>query len=271
MLQYLIMRNMIVLRSTERRALRYGPRVLANSIPKSGTHLLRNVLKQLPNIVPRWIYHIDHQIPGFMLQINAIKGGQCVTAHLPWSPPLEKLLNRRNVKTFLMVRDLRDICVSAAYYGTYRDKSHRLYPYYRSLPSDNERLMASIAGIEGHQLPDGVRSKSWGEHAEGFLPWFNVHDCLVVRFEDLVGESGGGSKTRQLDTVKLIVNHLDMELSHAALEKIATNAFSINAKTYRKGQIGDWQNHFNSAHKQVFKKTAGKTLIAMGYTNDLDW
>jgi hypothetical protein len=42
------------LNSCEFQAFRYGPKVLANSIPKGGTHLLSRVLSLFPLLVPRW-------------------------------------------------------------------------------------------------------------------------------------------------------------------------------------------------------------------------
>jgi len=40
---------------------------------------------------------------------------------------------------------------------------------------------------------------------------------------------------------------------------------------YRKGQQGDWMNHFNSKHKEVFKEKYGQLLIDLGYEKDLNW
>lgn len=269
--QYILMRHLIALSGMERVALRSGQRIFANSIPKAGTHLLRKVINQLPGVVPSWTYHIDHQISGWQKQIQAVRRGQVVTAHLPWSTELAALLEQQECKLLLMIRDLRDIAVSGAFYGAYKDKSHRLHHYLNSLSSDDERLMASIAGIDGHLLADGIRSKSWGEHAEGFLPWFDDDACLVIRFEDLIGESGGGSRSRQLQAISSIAAHLGVSLDEESLAKIADNAFSTRSRTYRKGQIGDWQNHFNEEHKRVFQQTAGDALIRMGYVENSEW
>ena len=55
--QHLVMRHIVPLNRYERRALVEGPKVFANSIPKSGTHLARHVLSLIPGMVARWTFH----------------------------------------------------------------------------------------------------------------------------------------------------------------------------------------------------------------------
>jgi hypothetical protein len=40
---------------------------------------------------------------------------------------------------------------------------------------------------------------------------------------------------------------------------------------YRKGEPGDWKNHFTTAHKKYFKKEYGDLLIKLGYEGDYNW
>ena len=39
----------------------------------------------------------------------------------------------------------------------------------------------------------------------------------------------------------------------------------------RKGIVGDWQNHFDGAHKKAFKSYANQTLLRLGYVEGEDW
>lgn len=89
------------------------------------------------------------------------------------------------------MRDPRDIAISNYVYITYIDSSHRLHKYFKTLNSDSERLMASIQGVEGKDLLDNISSLSLADHVNGYLPWIDKPDCLVVRFEDLVGVRRG--------------------------------------------------------------------------------
>lgn len=40
---------------------------------------------------------------------------------------------------------------------------------------------------------------------------------------------------------------------------------------YRKGQAGDWMNHFKPAHVQRFKEQYNDLLLKLGYETDADW
>ncbi|QIZ72489.1 sulfotransferase domain-containing protein [Oxynema aestuarii] len=257
---------------SEFKATSLGARVLANSFFKSGTHLLTRVLDLLPLIVPRWSYHIavsESQIP--YQDLGRIRNGQYSTAHLYWHPELVEILDTHNIRTLFIIRDPRDIAVSYSYYITHMLRSHPLSPYFNSLTSDAERLMATIVGVDKNLAPDGNRWKSIGEHAIAYAPWLDESTCLTVRFEDLVGSAGGGNDEKQVETVRAIISHLGIELSNNQIHEIASKAFFKKANTFRKGQIGDWKNHFLEEHKRAFKEVAGEAIIKYGYADGYDW
>jgi len=250
----------------------HGPKVIANSMPKAGTHLLTRVLELLPVFVPRWTYHaLVNKDPKLYQKIVKIRKGQYVSGHLQWNQELVSVLGEANIKTIFIIRDLRDIAFSNAYEMTYRNKSHRLHYYFNSLNSDNERLMASIVGVSGKQLKDGLRSPSLGENAAKFLPWLDDENCLSVRFEYLIGSSGDGQEHKQLETIRAIANYLNIDNSEEQIIQIAKNVFYKKSRTFRKGTIGDWRNHFTNEHKQAFKDVCGDILIKMGYADGYDW
>ena len=41
--------------------------------------------------------------------------------------------------------------------------------------------------------------------------------------------------------------------------------------TFRKGQPGNWRQHFSEANKALFKEQAGDLLLRLGYETDNDW
>lgn len=94
---------------------------------------------------------------------------------------------------------------------------------------------------------------------------------MTIRFEDLIGSSGGGSDKKQIETVNAIVKHIGIELSQEEIQQIAAKSFFTGSRTFRKGHIGDWRNHFTEEHKQIFKEVHGDTLIKLGYEKDYDW
>jgi len=249
----------------------HSPKVIANSMPKAGTHLLTRVLELLPVFVPRWTYHaLVNKDTKLYQKIFKIRQGQYVSGHLTWNQELIDVLNEANIKTLFIIRDLRDIAFSNAYYIN-RNKSHRLHTYFKSLNSDDERLMASIVGVSEKLLEDGLRSPSLGENAAGFMPWLDEKNCLPVCFEDLIGSSGDGQDHKQVETIRAIANYLNLDHSEEQIIQIAKNVFYKKSRTFRKGTIGDWRNHFTNEHKQAFKDVCGDILIKMGYADGYDW
>ena len=262
----------IPLTRRELNAYNNGAKVLINSRAKSGTFLLRRTLSLLPNFAPRWSYHgLVADTPQLYQKIQNIRRGQYVSGHLYWSRELVDLLVKHEIRTLFIIRDLRDVAVSLADYLTYKNTNHRLHPYFKSLPTDEARLMAAIVGVPGNLIGDGKREKSIGESGEAFAPWLNEPNCLAVRFEDMIGSAGGGSDRRQLDNVRAIVNYLGLDLSEEQITQVAQNIFFKRSTTFRKGQIGDWQNHFTDEHKRAFKEVAGEALINLGYESGFDW
>jgi hypothetical protein len=93
----------------------------------------------------------------------------------------------------------------------------------------------------------------------------------VVRFEDLVGDLGGGSKKAQYQLIKHLAGHLRLTLRMSDIERIAEASYSSRSPTFRKGQMGTWKAELTAEHKEAFKNIAGDLLIDLGYEQDLSW
>lgn len=250
--------------------LRSSPAIFVNSIPKAGTNLLGRVAANLPPMVPRWRYHIGPYAYGAEEQVRYVRRGQVATAHAKWSSRAQTALDANPaVVAYLMVRDPRDIAVSNALFIGGKATKHRLHEYYSSLPSDEERILASVLGIPSSKLQGAGPSLPLAEHFRGFTRWLSDSRYLLVRFEDLIGEAGGGSERRQRDTVARIGAHAGLALSPEEVKRVADSAFSQEVWTYRKGQIGDWRNYLTPAVEAAFKEATGEVLVSLGYESGL--
>ena len=106
--------------------------------------------------------------------------------------------------------------------------------------------------------------------------WLDDTKTLAVKFEDLVGERGGGSEEKRLSTVAQILDYLEIKLSLPQIKtKFASDILDPEeSHTYKKGNkgsIGSWKTRFKESHKQEFKKVAGNLLIDLGYETNLNW
>lgn len=247
--------------------------ILANSMPKAGTNLLLRVLYLMPPLHRKLMHTLLNADPSELYgKLESIRPGQIAAAHLYHTPQLAHTLLDLNIKHIFMIRDPRDIVVSNFIYITYKDTRHRLHHYFsETLHSDEERLSASIAGIKANLLRDNVESRSIAQHIEQYLPWMNDDWNYIVRFEELIGGRGGGHEDKQLEVLTGICNYIDLELSEQELNRVANQAFFTSSRTFFKGNIGSWKEHFTDRHRNMFKSLAGEMLIKLGYESNMDW
>ena len=261
------------------------PRVVANSIPKAGTHLLASALSRFPRMMSSGIHHAlnefsvsvgigPERIPdldwaALERALRRVRNGQFLTAHFPAAPGLADLLGELGYAHVLMVRDPRDIVVSHTFYvtGLARHFLHRRYT--QALRDPDARLMASIKGFAADEWGPG--QESIGARLDKYLPWLDDVACHVSRFEDLVGERGGGSATRQREALVALASHVGREVDEVRVTRVVRAAAAGRTATFRKGAIGDWRNHFGDQHRDAFKQVAGRQLIRLGYEEDDDW
>ena len=254
-----------------RRARHPGPRILANSIPKSGTHLLSRCLHLFPDVEDSGL-RIRGRIKPKTLgkRLNQVGGGCFIPLHLAFTPEREQLLADLGFTMVLIARDPRDIAVSHFHYVARKARMHRLRAYYNSLPDDSARLMASIRGISESMGQGRVRLGDINKRCRVYLGWAK-HGACVVKFEKLIGPLGGGTRQVQHGEIRRIAAHLGMALDTTTVEYIAANVYYRKSSTFRKGIVGDWMNHMTPEHKAAFKEVAGQLLIDLGYEADEDW
>ena len=249
-----------------------SPKVLANSIPKSGTNLLLRALYLFPSMHRKLHKTLDNRSDNIIRVLSGLKNGEICSAHLKYSDNIFNVLDENNIKHIIIARDPRDIAVSNAMYITYKDVNHRLSNYFiHELENDDQRIMSSIKGIPADKLKDGIESLSLKSHYDGYMRWRENKGCLIVRFEDLVGENGGGSEKAQLKCMKSIINHIGLDVSDNEIFKVSKKVFNPASRTFVKGQIGSWKKKMSEEHKDEIKISMGRYLTELGYEKNDDW
>lgn len=253
-----------------------APIVLGNAMPKSGSHLIIQVLQGLTRLGP----FIN---PGFppvnrsednrklsdeavLANIQRMRPGDIGYGYISAAEPFVSALTRLHRATIFVYRDPRDMIVSHIFYATQMHPGHWMRRYYTEvLHSMEERINAAITGVEepGSELTP-IRRRY-----EGYLGWLEQPNVLSLRFEDLILDRPAALE-RLLDYLKLRGFNLRMPRASA----IAVLEAAIAPKksgTFRKGQPGNWREHFTDANKELFKEKAGDLLFALGYEQGLDW
>ena len=246
-------------------------RALVNSVPKAGTHLLKRGLALLPGVQALDL-HFDIRQPAGDVRASllGLPPGAAATAHLVHSPEYVAALRGLDLAHLLVLRDPRDVALSLAeYIPTLR--AHYLHDTFAGL-SLEQRLTACICGLaEPRPSWDSVALHDVGALFAQFLPWAGEPGVCCLRFEDLVGEAGGGDAGRQRDALRRVAGALDVPLDGATLAAVAGGIFDRNSPTFRSGEIGGWRQRFGPEHVRAFKDVAGPLLVELGYERGLDW
>jgi Sulfotransferase domain len=254
------------------------PVLLANSFPKSGTHLLTQVLQGFPVIGPA----VDSGLPAIvtyegnsgrqrqaaeiLVDLQRLKAGDLAYGHIHALPEAVRFLCRPGYAAYFILRDPRDVVVSHVHYVTEMEPNHIHHRYYcQELHTFDERLAVSILGRPDDSIPfPNVQARF-----EPYLGWLDHPEVLVLHFEDFI--------QRQQLTLGRVLDHAvqrGFPLQASRPEAIQTLADSIDPQrspTFRSGKVGGWRDQFSAENKRLFKQVAGDLLLRLGYEQDNDW
>ena len=262
---------------------RKQPLVICNSYPKSGTHLLYQILYSIPGL-KKWDDIVSVQaLCGFMntsshirWKIGSAPDGSIVRSHLMYCDKILEILQQEKCQRFFIYRDLRDVAVSHARWVAKEERIF-LHQIYQQIADFDEQLMRSIKGVPvGSPFGSNLSQPDIGQDFSRWQGWIDDPNTLAIKFEDLVGERGGGSEEKRLDQVQQILDRLAINLSLQEIKsKFASYVMNpMESHTFvkgGKGKKGSWKMVFQPQHKQAFKQVAGDTLIELGYETDLNW
>lgn len=265
-------------KSIQQGSLSGSPILFANSFPKSGTHLLTQVLHGFTRLGP----FVDSGLPAIVTyegstgrprNVDAIlkdlyrlKPGDIAYGHLHAIPEVVAALTRPEVRSFFIFRDPRDVVVSHVHYVTEIETDHVHHHYYaQELHSFDERLIASILGRPGLTNPfPNILGRF-----QPYLGWLDIPETLVLRFEDLISH-----RTASLGRILGHVVSRGFPLKYpreASIQVLDSVIDPGKSPTFRSGKVGQWQESFTHEHRELFKGIAGDLLIRLGYEHDHDW
>jgi hypothetical protein len=163
-----------------------------------------------------------------------------------------------------MIRDPRDIVVSGVFYML-KKRNHEFHDLFSQCPNVRSCIEMSIVGNGAANLQD-IRSSLMR-----YAGWIDCPEALTVRFEDLIGERGGGSAECQMHTIEGLFEHIGVQLDASFQRTLKNQLFSSASPTFRKGRIGGWVKYFDADLRATFKDVANDILIKFGYETDADW
>ena len=253
-----------------------APPVFGNSKPKSGSHLLLQILNGFTQIMPYRYVDADpvrtiqkdggrRTTDDVLADLKAVPRGVIGWGYVEATPENVGFLCKPERVNYFIYRDPRDMLVSQIFFATDMHEEHGMHEYYQSLPDFGERLKAAITGIDR----DGLRMVSVKQRYEGVFQWLEQKHVLCLRFEDLI-DNRQGTLDAMLDEVERTGYRIPTP-REKALSILVEAIQPRKSHTFRSGKTGGWREHFTESHKTLFKDIAGDLLIRLGYEKNNDW
>ena len=87
------------------------------------------------------------------------------------------------------------------------------------------------------------------------------------------GSPGGSRRRRKPAGASIGLTAAELQAAAPSHETKTLPGFKqVDLKSAtRKGQTGDWQNHFDDRLRRIFKEEAGQALVQAGYETGLNW
>jgi hypothetical protein len=272
------LRRLLQMVRYRRISLRDMPVLFANSFPKSGTHLLTQVLQGFTRLGPAVesglsaviTYEGDtgrrRPVDEILGDLSRLLPGDIAYGHVHALPEAVAYLCQDHIVPYFILRDPRDVVVSHVHYVTDMEPNHIHHHYYREeLHTFDERLRASILGRPGSAIPfPDIRQRF-----EPYMNWLEQGEVLTLHFEDFI--------LRRDLALACVLDHaiqggfpLYCDRS-TALQRLAESIDPRRSPTFRSGKVGGWETQFSPENKRLFKEVAGDMLVRLGYERDNNW
>jgi len=252
------------------------PAVLGNAMPKSGSHLIIQVLQGLTKIGPFVnpgfppVNRTEDNQPlsekGILANIYQMRPGDIGYGYLNANQQYIQALNRPGMASVFVYRDPRDMIISHVFYATVMFQDHGMHRYYtENLETMEERINAAIYGVN----EEGSKLISVKARYDAYQDWLSQPQVLSLRFEDLI--------LKQDISFNKLLNFLEEKGFQAgferkkAIEELAAAIAPKRSGTFRKGKPGNWREYFTQGNTENFKESTGNLLVQLGYERNNEW
>ena len=260
----------------KRFSFREAPPIFGNSKPKSGSHLLLQILNGFTQIMPYQYVNADpirtitqngrrRTADEILVDLKRVPRGVIGWGYVDATPENASFLTETGRVNYFIYRDPRDMLVSQVFFATDMHEGHGMHEYYNSLPDFGERLKVAITGVDRN----GLKMVSVKQRYEGVFQWLEQKNVMCIRFEDLINnrdatlhsmldeleKTGYQIPTPREKALSILVDAIQPKKSH----------------TFRSGKTGGWKKYFTDEHKSLFKDVAGHLLVKLGYEENNNW
>ncbi len=253
-----------------------SPPIFGNSKPKSGSHLLLQIINGFTRVMPYQYVAADpirtitaegrrRTKAEILHDLKHVPNGVIGWGYVEATEENASFLTSAGRVNYFIYRDPRDLLVSQVFFATDMHEEHGMHDYYNSLPDISARLKVAITGIDR----DGLKMVSVQQRYEGVFQWLEQKKVLCLRFEDLI-HNRDTTLNAMLDEVEKTGYQIPTPRERA-LEILVESIQPKKSHTFRAGKTGGWKTYFTQEHKKLFKDVAGDLIVRLGYEKDNDW
>ena len=237
--------------------------VFCLTVPKSGTHLLANIMRALvgaENVFPGLINSDVLLRPDFAVEPKVYIG------HVSYSLEVARVMG--SAPKILLCRDPRDLAVSycdSLYSGKVPPDDLNQFVRTNLVPPEEALSLVIFGGQMGGTvyLDCGTLFRTY------YLQWLPLAS-LTVRYEDLLPREG--NLQRSASIVRDILGVTGIELSDDEIVRaLQEGSDPGKSATFNQGRVGRWREHFSPAHVFQFKSVAPNLVSLLGYERDEGW
>ncbi|MBF0240764.1 MAG: sulfotransferase domain-containing protein, partial [SAR324 cluster bacterium] len=201
----------------------------------------------------------------FRFWLNNVQKGRYIQGHIPWTPGITPVITDLAYHHLVIIRDPRAVVASLLPFILDAWKtgmgSHFLEADFKTM-SPIQRLNFILEG--GYAPLAKVEIKSFAEVYRSMLAWRNQPNSLFMRFEDLVGEQGGGDIDQQKITVEKIASFLRIPFDKEVENRLKT-VYDTSSRTFRTGKIDGWKTSMDSEIVDHLNKSCEALCNEAGY------
>lgn len=200
--------------------------------------------------------HLIHSL------ISDVSERQFLQGHFGYSDEILIMLMNADFKILVGIRDPRAILLSRYHYIKRIEKN------------DMHDILHSM------ELEDGIRTLLTG-YNDGRISvpsmyaicnsidcWLKAKPCiLVLRFEDFIGEQGGGSTERQRESISQLASFLDINTGTSKINEIQEKLYG-GTRTFRRGRIDSWRDEIPPEIVTEIEDELEQFISSWGYLQD---
>lgn len=167
-----------------------------------------------------------------LASLESLEDGAYLHGHLAFDERLYAAARSAGIPIVFVYRDPRACLASLAHFMVERGQPEEF-----------------VSRLARRDVESAVRLLMQGDEAvvpfESFFApyerWRNAEGVLALRFEDLIGPRGGGSRMRQYTAISAIAHHVGRREMPWRLLDVAGKTFNPRAGTFRRGTIDGWR------------------------------